>query len=115
VQAAIIRTTTGAIPSGGFLPSTLYNLENFGPDSTTNFTLIFIYGGSFNCSISPLVDSRIPLGVVCVTGVISQFQTSPTPFNSGYEIIPRFPSDLVACSATLVRNKTWGQLRQMYR
>src|SRR5262252_4496391 len=38
VQAGIIRTLTGAMPSGGFLPSTLYNLENFGPDSTTNVT-----------------------------------------------------------------------------
>lgn len=115
VQSAIIRTTTGAMPSGGFLPSTLYNLENFGPDSTTNFTLLFVYGGSFNCSPAPLVDTPIPLGVVCVTGVISQFQTAPAPFNSAYEIIPRFPSDLVACGATPARRSAWGQLKRMYR
>jgi hypothetical protein len=115
VESAIIRTTTGAMPSGGFLPSTLYNLENFGPDSTTNFVSLFIYGGRFQCSPAPLVDSPIPLDVVCVTGTISQFQTSPAPFNGVYEIIPRFPSDLVACRATPVRNKTWGQLKQTYR
>lgn len=115
LQAGIIRTATGAMPSGGFLPSTLYNLENFGPDSTTNFAVLFIYGGSFNCAAAPLVDHPIPLGVVCVTGVVSQFQTAPAPFNGVYEIIPRFPSDLAVCSAIPVRRSRWGELKQMYR
>lgn len=115
VQTAIIRTTTGAMPSGGFLPSTDYNLENFGPDSTTNFTVLFIYGGSFNCSGSPLVDSPIPLGAVCVTGAISQYQTSPAPFNGSYEVIPRFPSDLALCGLLPARRTTWGELKQIYR
>jgi hypothetical protein len=115
LQPAIIRTTAGAMPSGGFLPSTLYNLESFGPDSTTNFTLLFIYGGILNCGSRPLVDTPIPPGPVCVTGVISQFQTSPAPFNGVYEIIPRFPSDLVNCSATPVRSTSWGHLKRSYR
>ena len=115
LQPAIIRTTTGAMPSGGFVPSTLYNLESFGPDSTTNFTLLFIYGGILNCGDRPLVDQPIPLGPVCVTGTISQFQTSPAPFIGTYEIIPRFPSDLVNCRPTPVRSTTWGHLKESYR
>jgi hypothetical protein len=111
-QSGIVRTTTGAMPSGEFLPSTLYNLENFGPDSTTNFTLLFIYGGSL-CSAGPLVNTPIPQTVVNVIGVISQYQTSAAPFDSSYEIIPRFPSDL--CCFTPVRRQTWGQLKQRYR
>ena len=82
---------------------------------TTNFALLFIYGGSLNCASRPLVDTPIPLGPVCVTGVISQFQTFPAPFNGTYEIIPRFPSDLVKCGAIPVRSTTWGLLKQAYR
>jgi len=113
VQSAIVRTTTGAMPSGDFLPSTVYNLENFGPDSTTNFALLFIYGGSYMCSAAPLVDSPIPQTAIHVAGVISQYQTSAAPFNGSYEIIPRFPSDL--CCFTPVRNQTWGQIKLKYR
>ena len=115
VQPAIIRTSTGAMPTGGFLPSTLYNLENFGPDSTTSVIPLFIYGGSINCGPRPLVDTPIPMGVVCVTGVVSQFQASPAPYKGGYEIIPRFPSDLVSCSPVSVKSTTWGRLKQTYR
>jgi len=112
----ILRTTAGALPPATYASNGNYHLENYGPDSLTNFTTVFIAANGNGCNASPLVGAAISKTVVCVTGVLSQFQSGAGPYTSGYEIIPRFVADITAnCAATPAPIRSWGELRRIYR
>lgn len=52
-------------------------------------------------NVTSIIGTPIPTGKVDIIGIVSQFKTS-TPYNSGYQILPRFILDIVTNSAPLI-------------
>ncbi|GEM_PF-5386988 len=91
VEGTVLKTDI--IQAGKYL---MLNLEN------NNILYVFIPAGStkkFDLSTYP------PSSRVKVTGILNQFDQTP-PYNSGYQIYPRSPDDIVATgfSNTTFRN-----------
>ena len=110
----LIRTTAGAMPPATYTNNINLHLENNGPDSTTNWIVMFVPANGPNCGVDPMIGQPILKTVCGVVGVLSQFKSS-SPYTSGYEIIPRTTADVRSGETVPVKNSTWGELRRLYR
>ena len=85
-------TITG---SGNFAGNTNYTIQ----DSTGTLTSgLRIYN-----SVTSIVGTPIPTGKVDIVGVLGQYKYA-APYNSGYQIIPRFIQDIVTGNQPVVIN-----------
>jgi len=116
VTCSYVRTSTGAVPAPGatFAADTRYQLVDAG-NPASNCMMFMSKPSSTTCSqLNQLIGTTIPTAAVLTTGALSQFETT-APFTSGYEVIPRVLSDLVACQPVPTLEGTWGKLKSRYR
>ena len=52
--------------------------------------------------------------VLCITGLISQYDSTP-PYFAGYELMPRTTRDIRECSMTSVEEGSWGTIKALFR
>lgn len=118
VNSVLVRTSTGAVPTGNYVGNTNYRLISAGPDSTTNFCTMRIVQTTNPCGeVNPIVGQ--PIFASCalnVTGIIQQFDSS-APHTTGYQFTPRVVADLdylPGCTVA-VENQTWGKVKALFR
>ncbi len=83
-------TITGA---GNFASGTNYTIN----DGTTTLEL------RIDNDVTSIINTPIPSGEVDIIGIVGQFKTS-APFNSGYQLLPRFILDIVDDGSPLILN-----------
>jgi hypothetical protein len=75
------------------------------------FTTLSIYR-AFNDSVS---FASYDIGdTLRITGILFQYDRSP-PYLEGYELVPRFQSDIVRWEGTPVHGSSWGRIKALYR
>ena len=86
-EGSLIRINNVTIQATGtFASGTNYNIS----DPTDNLT----EGLRIDNDVSSIIGTAIPSGPIDIVGVLGQYKFS-APYNSGYQILPRFISDLV--------------------
>ena len=60
-------------------------------------------GLRIDADVTSIVGQPIPSGAIDIIGILQQFQYGP-PYNSGYQLLPRFISDLVYDGSPLILN-----------
>jgi len=86
-ESMLIRINNVTIQgTGNFAGGTNYNIS----DPTDNLT----EGLRIDNDVSSIIGTPIPSGPLDIVGVLGQYKFA-APFNSGYQILPRFIQDLV--------------------
>lgn len=86
-ESMLIRINNVTIQgTGNFASGTNYNIS----DPTDNLT----EGLRIDNDVSSIIGTPIPNGPIDIIGVLGQFKFA-APYNSGYQILPRFIQDLV--------------------
>lgn len=88
----------------------------------SNVNLVFQDAGGNNCTVridgdTDIDGTTIPSGQVTVTGVLGQFDTTPTATPCvGYQLLPRALTDIAAadCATVAVETKTWTEIKTLY-
>lgn len=78
--------------------------------SATNYTITDATGSTeirIDNDVTTIIGTPIPSGQVDIIGVLQQFKYGP-PFNSGYQLLPRFISDIVDDGAPLILNPVFA-------
>ncbi len=78
-----------------------------GADRATNYTIMRLYSIAACGKTNPLIGTAIPTGVVHVTGVLNQYDSS-APYTSGYQVLPRLLTDIRSAEATPTHRNTGG-------
>ncbi len=95
-ESRLIRINNVTIlATGNFASATNYNIS----DATGTLSA----GLRIDNDVSTIIGQPIPQSPVDIIGVLGQFKTS-APYNSGYQILPRFINDLVTDNTPLVLN-----------
>ncbi len=95
-ESRIIRINNVTIQgTGNFASATNYNI--------TDATGTLSAGLRIDNDVSSIIGQPIPQSPIDIIGILGQFKTSP-PYNSGYQILPRFINDLVFDNSPLVLN-----------
>jgi len=95
-ESRLIRINNVTIQAtGNFASGTNYNIS----DATGNLSA----GLRIDNDVSSIIGQPIPQSPVDIIGVLGQFKTS-APYNSGYQILPRFINDLVIDNTPLILN-----------
>jgi phosphatidylserine/phosphatidylglycerophosphate/cardiolipin synthase-like enzyme len=95
-ESRIIRINNVTIQgTGNFASATNYNI--------TDATGTLAAGLRIDNDVSTIIGQPIPQSPIDIIGVLGQFKTT-APFNTGYQILPRFFSDLVLDNSPLVLN-----------
>ena len=79
--------------SGNFASGTNYDI--------TDATSILPSGLRIDNNVTSIIGSQIPTGQVDIIGILGQYKTS-APYNSGYQLQPRFIQDIVYDGAPLI-------------
>ena len=95
-EGSLIRLNNVTINgSGNFLSGTNYNIT----DATGTLTS----GLRIDNDVSSIIGQPIPSNAVDIIGMLQQYKSSP-PYNSGYQLLPRFILDIVDDGAPLILN-----------
>ncbi len=95
-ESRLIRINNVTIQAtGNFASGTNYNIS----DATGNLSA----GLRIDNDVSSIIGQPIPQSPIDIIGVLGQFKTS-APYNSGYQILPRFINDLVIDNTPLILN-----------
>lgn len=95
-ESLIIRINNVTInASGNFASGTNYNI--------TDATGTLVAGLRIDNSVSSVIGQPIPSGQVDLIGILGQYKFA-APFNSGYQIMPRFLSDIIDDGSPLILN-----------
>ncbi|WP_337866250.1 phospholipase D-like domain-containing protein [Ignavibacterium sp.] len=95
-ESRLIRINNVTIlSSGNFAGGTNYNIS----DATGTLSA----GLRIDNDVTTIIGQPIPQNPVDLVGVLGQFKQSP-PYNSGYQLLPRFISDIVYDNLPLVLN-----------
>jgi phosphatidylserine/phosphatidylglycerophosphate/cardiolipin synthase-like enzyme len=81
--------------TGNFAGNTNYNIS----DATGTLTS----GLRIDNDVSSIIGQPIPSSAVDIIGILQQYRNSP-PYNSGYQLLPRFILDIVDDGAPLILN-----------
>ena len=93
-EGKLIRINNVSISgSGNFTGGTNYLIS----DTSASLT----DGLRIDNSVSTIIGQPIPSGKIDIIGVLGQFKYSP-PYNSGYQILPRFIADIIDNGAPLI-------------
>lgn len=93
-ESRLIRVNNVTITgSGNFTSGTNYTIN----DGTNTLEL------RIDNDVSSIIGTPIPSGEVDIIGIVGQFKNSP-PYNSGYQILPRFIHDIVDDGRPLILN-----------
>ncbi len=86
-EGLLIRINNVTISgSGNFASGTNYNI--------TDPTGTLVNGLRIDNDVSTIIGTPIPSGPIDIVGILGQFKFNP-PYNSGYQILPRFIQDLI--------------------
>jgi len=113
VPFGLIRKATGAMPapSDTFSRGTNYRLMSAGYDSLTHFVNLSVLTSRGCNDPNTLLGQPIPYAcTVSVTGVLSQFVTTP-PYTTGYELLARWAGDVVSCQTVDAGSQSIAFLR----
>ncbi len=95
-ESRLIRINNVTILStGNFASGTNYNIS----DASGTLSA----GLRIDNDVSSIIGQPIPQSPIDIIGVLGQYKTS-APYNSGYQILPRFISDLVTDNSPLILN-----------
>jgi phosphatidylserine/phosphatidylglycerophosphate/cardiolipin synthase-like enzyme len=95
-ESRLIRINNVTIQAtGNFASATNYNIS----DATGTLSA----GLRIDNDVSSIIGQPIPQSPIDIIGVLGQFKTS-APYNSGYQILPRFINDLVIDNTPLILN-----------
>lgn len=95
-ESRLIRINNVTIQgSGNFASATNYNIS----DATGTLTA----GLRIDNDVTSIIGQPIPQTPVDLVGILGQFKTSP-PYNTGYQLLPRFLSDIIFDNLPLVLN-----------
>ncbi len=95
-EGLLIRVNNVTIQgTGNFAGATNYNIS----DPTGTLTS----GMRIDNDVSSIIGQPIPSSAVDIIGVLQQYKFSP-PYNSGYQLLPRFILDIVDDGAPLILN-----------
>lgn len=95
-ESRLIRINNVTIQgSGNFASATNYNI--------TDATGTLSAGLRIDNDVTSIIGQPIPQSPVDIVGVLGQFKSS-LPYNSGYQILPRFLSDIITDNTPLVLN-----------
>jgi hypothetical protein len=86
-EGSLVRVNNVTIQgTGNFASGTNYNIS----DPTGNIPS----GLRIDNDVTSIIGTAIPSGPIDIIGALGQYKVAP-PYNSGYQILPRFISDLV--------------------
>jgi phosphatidylserine/phosphatidylglycerophosphate/cardiolipin synthase-like enzyme len=95
-ESLLIRINNVTISAtGNFASGTNYNI--------TDPTGTLIAGLRIDNSVTSLIGQQIPTGKVDIVGILGQYKNS-APYNSGYQIMPRFFSDIISDGSPFILN-----------
>lgn len=95
-ESRLIRINNVTIQAtGNFASATNYNIS----DATGTLSA----GLRIDNDVSSIIGQPIPQSPIDIIGVLGQFKSS-APFNSGYQILPRFINDLITDNTPLILN-----------
>lgn len=95
-ESRLIRINNVTISgTGNFASATNYNIT----DNTGTLSA----GLRIDNDVTSIIGQPIPQSPIDIIGILGQFKTS-APFNSGYQILPRFISDLKFDNTPLILN-----------
>lgn len=95
-ESRLIRINNVTIlSSGNFAGGTNYNIS----DATGTLSA----GLRVDNDVTTIIGQPIPQNPVDLVGVLGQYKQSP-PYNSGYQLLPRFISDIIYDNSPLVLN-----------
>lgn len=95
-EGLLIRLNNVTInATGNFSGGTNYNIS----DATGSLS----NGLRIDNDVSSIIGQQIPSSVVDIIGILQQYKFSP-PYNSGYQLLPRFILDIVDDGAPLILN-----------
>jgi phosphatidylserine/phosphatidylglycerophosphate/cardiolipin synthase-like enzyme len=95
-EGLLIRVNNVTIQgTGNFAGGTNYNITD--PTGTLSS------GMRIDNDVSSIIGQPIPSGEVDIIGILQQYKFSP-PYNSGYQLLPRFILDIVDDGAPLILN-----------
>lgn len=95
-EGTLIRLNNVTISgTGNFAAGTNYNIS----DPTGTLTS----GLRIDNDVSSIIGQPIPSSAVDIIGILQQYKYSP-PYNSGYQLLPRFILDIVDDGAPLILN-----------
>jgi phosphatidylserine/phosphatidylglycerophosphate/cardiolipin synthase-like enzyme len=95
-ESRLIRINNVTIQgTGNFASATNYNI--------TDATGTLSAGLRIDNDVTSIIGQPIPQSPIDIVGVLGQFKTN-APFNSGYQILPRFLNDLITDNSPLVLN-----------
>jgi len=95
-EGTLIRLNNVSISgTGNFVGGTNYNIS----DATGTLTS----GLRIDNDVSSIIGQPIPSSPVDIIGILQQYKFSP-PYNSGYQLLPRFILDIVDDGAPLILN-----------
>ncbi len=93
-EGKLIRINNVSISgSGNFASGTNYLISDTSGSLTDGLRI--------DNSVSTIIGQPIPSGKIDIIGVLGQFKYSP-PYNSGYQILPRFIADIIDNGAPLI-------------
>jgi phosphatidylserine/phosphatidylglycerophosphate/cardiolipin synthase-like enzyme len=93
-EGKLIRINNVSISgSGNFASGTNYLISDTSGSLTDGLRI--------DNSVSTIIGQPIPSGKIDIIGVLGQFKYSP-PYNSGYQILPRFITDIIDNGAPLI-------------
>ncbi len=95
-EGTLIRLNNISISgTGNFVGGTNYNIS----DPTGSLAS----GLRIDNDVSTIIGQPIPSSAVDIIGILQQYKSSP-PYNSGYQLLPRFILDIVDDGAPLILN-----------
>ncbi len=114
-DVVVLDAAGNALPAGATFAGDLnYRIAHSGADRATNYTIMRLYSIAACGKTNPLIGTAVPTGVVHVTGVLNQYDSS-APYTSGYQVLPRLLTDIRPADATPTHRNTWGRLKATYR
>ncbi len=95
-ESRIIRLNNVTIQgSGNFASATNYNI--------TDATGTLLSGLRIDNDVTSIIGQPIPQTPVDIVGILGQYKTT-APYNTGYQLLPRFLSDIVYDNSPLILN-----------
>lgn len=95
-ESLLIRINNVTISgTGNFASGTNYNISD--PSGS------LVQGLRIDNSVTSIIGQQIPTGQVDVIGILGQFKTS-APYNTGYQILLRFLSDIIDDGSPFILN-----------
>ena len=95
-ESLLIRINNVTISgSGNFASATNYNI--------TDASGTLIAGLRIDNNVTSLIGQQIPTGKVDIVGILGQYKNS-APYNTGYQILPRFFSDIINDGSPFILN-----------